>query len=86
MDHIDLQQPLWMLITFVALGALCARRLAIDPRPIATLLIYVIAPLTFFRGLVLGEPSLSDLGLTLGLFSLASSICLLVRPLAAKFF
>ncbi len=86
MDHIDLQQPLWMLITFVALGALCARRLAIDPRPIATLLIYVIAPLTVFRGLVLGAPSPSDLGLTLGLFSLASSICLLVRPLAAKFF
>ncbi|WP_024952798.1 AEC family transporter [Cobetia crustatorum] len=86
MDHIDLQQPLWMLITFVAIGWLCARRLAIDPRPIATLLIYVIAPLTFFRGLVLGEPSLSDLGLTLGLFTISSVLCLLTRPLAAMFF
>ena len=61
MPYADLYQPLWMLLAFVALGWLCARRLALDPRPIATLLVYVIAPLTFFRALVLGEPGADDL-------------------------
>ncbi|MEC9482590.1 MAG: AEC family transporter [Halomonas sp.] len=86
MPDVDLTQPLWMLLAFVGLGWLCARRLAVDPRPIATLLIYVIAPLTFFRGLTLGGPTLADLGLTAALFALASALCLVVSRLARPFF
>lgn len=86
MPHADLYQPLWMLLAFVALGWLCARRLALDPRPIATLLIYVIAPLTFFRALVLGEPGADDLLLSVALFLLSSAIALLVARLARPFF
>ncbi|MBZ9558328.1 MULTISPECIES: AEC family transporter [Modicisalibacter] len=85
MSH-DLYQPLWTLLAFVALGWLCARRLAVDPRPIATLLIYVIAPLTFFRGLVQGHPGLDDLALTAALFLLASTLALLVGQLAKRVF
>ncbi|SDL47323.1 hypothetical protein SAMN05661010_01725 [Modicisalibacter muralis] len=86
MLDVDLSQPLWMLLTFVGLGWICARRLAVDPRPIATLLIYIIAPLTFFRGLVLGGPSVDYLLLTAALFALASAICLAVSYLARPFF
>ncbi|MCI0509614.1 hypothetical protein C8E00_10413 [Chromohalobacter marismortui] len=86
MSHVDLSQPLWMLLIFVALGWLCARRLAIDPRPIATLLIYLIAPLTFFRGLYLGEPSLALIGLTAGMFALASLLCLVTHALVRRTF
>ncbi|MFD2191527.1 AEC family transporter [Pistricoccus aurantiacus] len=81
-----LMAPLWMLLSFVALGVICARRLAIDPRPIATLLIYVIAPLTFFRGLNLGGPTPNYLLLTLGLFLASSAICLLAHRLARVLF
>ncbi|GAB2785326.1 hypothetical protein GCM10027040_09170 [Halomonas shantousis] len=86
MPTADLTQPLWMLLAFVALGWACARRLAVDPRPIATLLIYIIAPLTFFRGLVLGGPTPDLLWLTLGLFLLASLISLIVSQLAKRVF
>ena len=86
MSHVDLSQPLWMLLIFVALGWLCTRRLAIDPRPIATLLIYLIAPLTFFRGLYLGEPSPALLGLTAGMFVLASLLCLVTHAVARRGF
>ncbi|TDX25451.1 hypothetical protein DFO67_11819 [Modicisalibacter xianhensis] len=86
MPDVDLTQPLWMLLAFVGLGWLCAQRLAVDPRPIATLLIYIIAPLTFFRGLTLGGPTLADLGLTAAMFVLASSLCLVVSRLARRFF
>jgi predicted permease len=86
MPDVDLYQPLWMLLAFVGLGWVAARRLAVDPRPIATLLIYIIAPLTFFRGLVLGGPSAAYLLLTAGLFVLASAICLAVSYLARHFF
>ncbi|MFY0991262.1 AEC family transporter [Halomonas sp. C05BenzN] len=75
-----------MLLAFVGLGWLCARRLAIDPRPIATLLIYIIAPLTFFRGLTLGGPTPGYLLLTLGLFLVASLIAITVSRLAQPFF
>ncbi|QTF93093.1 AEC family transporter [Halomonas sp. BM-2019] len=73
--------PLWMLLAFVGLGWLCARHLSLDPRPIATLLIYIIAPLTFFRGLTLGGPTPGYLLLTLGLFLVASLIAIAVRQL-----
>ncbi|MHB0777539.1 AEC family transporter [Halomonas sp. WWR20] len=86
MPTANLTQPLWMLLAFVALGGVCARRLAIDPRPIATLLVYVIAPLTFFRGLVLGGPTPDLLWLTVGLFLLASLICLAVSFVARHMF
>ena len=33
--------PLLMLLSYVALGWLAAQRLKLDPRPIATLLVYV---------------------------------------------
>ncbi|MCH4565549.1 AEC family transporter [Halomonas sp. EGI 63088] len=78
--------PLWMLLAFVGLGWLCARRLAIDPRPIATLLIYIVAPLTFFRGLTLGGPTPGYLLLTLGLFVTASLLAIAVGRLARPFF
>lgn len=78
--------PLWMLLAFVGLGWLCARHLAVDPRPIATLLIYIIAPLTFFRGLTLGGPTPAYLLLTLGTFVAASLVCLLVQRLVRPFF
>jgi malate permease and related proteins len=81
-----LMGPLWTLLAFVALGWLAARRLAIDPRPIATLLIYLIAPLTFFRGLVLGGPTPGYLLLTAALFVLSSLLAVLVNRLARPFF
>lgn len=76
--------PLWMLLAFVGLGWLCTRHLAIDPRPIATLLIYIIAPLTFFRGLSLGGPTPGYLLLTLGLFVTSSLIAIAVGRLARR--
>lgn len=78
--------PLWTLLAFVGLGWLCARRLAVDPRPIATLLIYLIAPLTFFRGLTLGGPTSAYLLLTMGTFAAASLVCLVVLRLVRPFF
>ncbi|MCC5881781.1 MAG: AEC family transporter [Halomonas sp.] len=77
--------PLWTLLSFVVLGWLAARWLAIDPRPIATLLIYLIAPVTFFRGLLLGGPTPGYLLLTLGLFLLASLVAAIINPLAKRF-
>lgn len=81
-----LMAPLWMLLAFVGLGVICARQLFLDPRPIASLLIYVIAPVTVFRGLVLGGPTPAYLLLTLGVFVIASLVCLLVGRLARPFF
>ncbi|WP_163558941.1 AEC family transporter [Halomonas sp. NO4] len=81
-DPATLMGPLWTLLAFVGLGWLAARRLAVDPRPIATLLIYLIAPLTFFRGLLLGGPTPGYLLLTAALFATASLLALLVNRLA----
>ncbi|WP_372609703.1 AEC family transporter [Halomonas sp.] len=81
-----LMGPLWTLLAFVALGWLASRRLAIDPRPIATLLIYLIAPLTFFRALTLGGPTPSYLLLTLALFTASSLVALIFHRLARHFF
>ncbi|CAM4081957.1 AEC family transporter [Vreelandella rituensis] len=78
--------PLLMLLSFVGLGWLAARRLAVDPRPIATLLIYLVAPLTFFRALMQGGPTADYLLLTLALFVLSSLISLVVHRLAQHFF
>lgn len=86
MLDVDLTQPLWMLLAFVGLGWICTQRLAVDPRPIATLLIYIIAPLTFFRGLTLGGPTVDYLLLTAALFVLSSVMCLAVSYLARPFF
>lgn len=80
-----LMGPLWMLLAFVGLGWIATRRLAVDPRPIATLLIYLIAPVTFFRGLVLGGPTPYYLLLTLALFLLASLVAAAINPLAKRF-
>ncbi|WP_445156642.1 AEC family transporter [Halomonas sp. E14] len=80
-----LMGPLWTLLAFVGLGWLAARRLAIDPRPIATLLIYLIAPLTFFRGLLLGGPTPFYLLLTVAFFLLASLVAAAINPLAKRF-
>ncbi|WP_104203217.1 AEC family transporter [Billgrantia saliphila] len=85
-DPSALMGPLWTLLAFVGLGWIAARRLAIDPRPIATLLIYLIAPLTFFRGLVLGGPTPQYLLLTAALFCLASLVAIAVNPIARRFF
>ncbi|ALM51108.1 AEC family transporter [Halomonas huangheensis] len=84
LDPTALMGPLWTLLSFVALGVLAARRLKVDPRPIATLLIYLIAPLTFFRALVLGGPTPAWLGLTASLFVLASLVALVVNALAKR--
>ncbi|WP_346797021.1 AEC family transporter [Halomonas sp. Bachu 37] len=78
--------PLMMLLCYVGLGWLAARRLAVDPRPIATLLIYLIAPLTFFRALMQGGPTPDYLLLTLALFVISSAIALLTHRLARRFF
>ena len=43
-----LMGPLLMLLGYVGLGFIAAQRLKIDTRPIATLLVYLIAPLTIF--------------------------------------
>ena len=77
--------PLWTLLAFVGLGWLAARRLSVDPRPIATLLIYIVAPVTFFRGLILGGPTPQYLLLTLAFFLLASTIATVVNPVAKRF-
>ncbi|HSH47139.1 MAG TPA: AEC family transporter [Halomonas sp.] len=76
--------PLWTLLAYVALGIFTARRLAVDPRPIATLLIYLIAPLTFFRGLVMGGPTPAYLLITAALFATACGMALLVNAVARR--
>lgn len=82
LDPSTLLGPLWTLLAYVALGIFTARRLAVDPRPIATLLIYLIAPLTFFRGLVLGGPTPAYLLITVALFITACGVALLVNAVA----
>ena len=82
LDPSTLLGPLWTLLAYVALGIFTARRLAVDPRPIATLLIYLIAPLTFFRGLVLGGPTPAYLLITAALFITACGVALLVNAVA----
>jgi len=84
LDPSALMGPLWTLLAFVGLGVLAARRLRIDPRPIATLLIYLIAPLTFFRALVLGGPTPNYLALTAALFVTASLVALAVNAVARR--
>lgn len=74
-----LMGPLLMLLGYVGLGWIAAQRLAIDPRPIATLLVYLIAPLTIFRALMNGGPTVEYLLLTLALFILVSTMALAVR-------
>ncbi|KPQ19198.1 MULTISPECIES: AEC family transporter [unclassified Halomonas] len=71
--------PLLMLLGFVGLGFIAAQRLKVDPRPIATLLVYLIAPLTIFRALMNGGPTAEYLVLTLALFMLVSVMALIVR-------
>ncbi|GEK73985.1 MULTISPECIES: AEC family transporter [Halomonas] len=84
LDPDTLMGPLWTLLAFVGLGWLAARRLAVDPRPIATLLIYLIAPLTFFRGLILGGPTPAYLLITASLFAAACLVALLVSAVARR--
>ncbi|MGM0544756.1 MAG: AEC family transporter [Pseudomonadota bacterium] len=76
-----LMGPLLMLLGFVGLGWIAAQRLKIDPRPIATLLVYLIVPLTIFRALMEGRPSIDYLALTLAMFLLVSLMALGVRRL-----
>lgn len=81
MDHLAasaLTGPLLMLLSFVGLGWIAAQWLRIDPRPIATLLVYLIAPFTFFRALMNGGPTPDYLLLTLVLFITSSAIAVLV--------
>lgn len=82
----SLSQSLWMLLSFVALGWMASRHLRVDPRPIATLLIYIISPLTFFRGLTQGQPSADKLVLTGSVLLLATFLCLTVNAVASRFF
>jgi hypothetical protein len=86
MADVDLSQSLWMLLFFVALGWVASRHLKIDPRPIATLLVYIISPLTFFNGLTQGHPTPDKLLLTGSVLLLAALLCLAVNALAAHFF
>ncbi|WP_110676800.1 AEC family transporter [Salinicola sp. RZ23] len=86
MPDVDLSQSLWMLLAFVALGWVAARRLKLDPRPIATLLIYLISPLTFFNALTQGQPSIDKLALTFGVLLLSSLLCLAVNAVAGRFY
>ncbi|MDR5900204.1 AEC family transporter [Halomonas vilamensis] len=81
-----LMGPLLMLLGFVGLGWLAAQMLRVDPRPIATLLVYLIAPLTFFRALMDGGPTPEHLLLTLILFTVSSVIALAVRALTHRHF
>ncbi|APE30618.1 transporter [Halomonas aestuarii] len=85
-DPGTLMGPLWTLLAYIGLGWLAARRLAVDPRPVATLLIYLVAPITFFRALVLGGPTPSYLLLTGALFTVASLIALVIHRLARRGF
>ncbi|WP_075882027.1 AEC family transporter [Vreelandella massiliensis] len=78
--------PLLMLLAYVGLGWLAAQTLRVDPRPIATLLVYLVAPLTFFRALMAGGPTPDYLLLTLILFTVSSAIALSVRALAGRHF
>lgn len=82
LDPSTLLGPLWTLLAYVILGIFTTRKLAVDPRPIATLLIYLIAPLTFFRGLVLGGPTPAYLLITAALFATACCVALLVNAVA----
>ncbi|QJQ97715.1 AEC family transporter [Halomonas sp. PGE1] len=86
LDPTTLMGPLWTLLAYILLGWLAARRLSVDPRPIATLLIYLVAPLTFFRGLVLGGPTPGYLLLTLAAFATASLLAVIVHRLTRRAF
>ncbi|QJQ96820.1 MULTISPECIES: AEC family transporter [Halomonadaceae] len=89
MDHAlgaTLLAPLGMLLAYIGLGVISTRVLRLEARPIATLLVYLIAPLTFFRGLTLGGPTLGYLLLTLGTFVTASLIAIAVNHLAQRLF
>ncbi|MBY5925373.1 MULTISPECIES: AEC family transporter [unclassified Halomonas] len=83
-DPSSLMGPLWTLLAFVALGVLAARMLRVDARPVATLLVYLIAPLTFFRALVLGGPTPAYLALTAALFVIASLVAMGVNLLGKR--
>jgi malate permease and related proteins len=85
-DPGTLMGPLWTLLAYILLGWLAARLLSVDPRPIATLLIYLVAPLTFFRGLVLGGPTPGYLLLTLAAFLVASLLAVIVYYLTRRAF
>ncbi|MCS2611239.1 AEC family transporter [Halomonas dongshanensis] len=78
--------PLLMLLGYVGLGWLAARRLKIDPRPIATLLIYMVAPFTIFRALMNGGANPGYLLLTFSAFVVASLMALAVKRLAQSRF
>lgn len=71
--------PLLMLLSYIGLGFIAAQRLTVDPRPIATLLIYLVAPLTVFHALMTGEPTAGHLLLTVAMFLLVSGMALTVR-------
>ncbi|MGO2392990.1 AEC family transporter [Halomonas sp. AOP12-C2-37] len=73
--------PLLMLLSYVGLGWIAAQRLKLDPRPIATLLVYLIAPFTIFRALMNGGSTPNYLLLTLALFILSSLMALIVHRL-----
>ncbi|WP_447554841.1 AEC family transporter [Vreelandella sp. EE22] len=81
-----LMGPLLTLLSFVALGFIAALRLNVNPQPIATLLVYVIAPITVFRALMNGSPTADYLLLTLALFTLTSTIALLVNRIGRRYF
>ncbi|GHE22974.1 AEC family transporter [Halomonas urumqiensis] len=81
-----LMGPLWTLLAFVGLGWIAARRLAVDPRPIATLLIYLIAPITVFRALTLGGPTPEYLLLTFALFGVSSLVAVAMQRLTRRRF
>ncbi|MEI8347497.1 MAG: AEC family transporter, partial [Pseudomonadota bacterium] len=65
--------PLYFLIL---LGAILGKRLKIDRRSVASLLIYFISPTVFFHGLITGKFSREILLLPLLFFSLALIISL----------
>ncbi|MFI0474627.1 AEC family transporter [Halomonas sp. HMF6819] len=78
--------PLLTLLSFVALGFVAAKRLKVNPQPIATLLVYVIAPFTVFRALMNGDPTAEYLTLTLALFLFTSTLALVVNALGRRVF
>lgn len=78
--------PLLMLLSYVGLGFMAARWLNIDPAPVATLLIYLVAPFTFFRALMEGGPTPDYLLLTAVFFLVSSALALGVRQLGQGHF
>lgn len=65
-------------------GSMASRRLAIDRRSLALLLIYVITPVVAFRGVLHTPLTAATLSLPVVFFALGTLLCLTTLQLTAR--